>query len=179
MTLEEAKELLHKNSIPFELCEFQGEDEYWHHAALFPYTKNAKPCKVIAIIIRSMNGKKNIELQFNAVDDIFRFEELLFGDYCYEMFCYKEEILADDLIRNIMEIQQGNLMIIVANDLKKRRWLGDACFDLSDDDDEFGKPGFQKAMQLIQKPKGSFSKLLGSKTQYEIFDWNTYQCIIK
>ena len=85
MTLNEAKALLSKNSISFELCEFQNEAEYLHHAMLFPNTANAKHCKVISIIIRSKNEKKNIELQFNAVDDISRFEELWFGDYCYEI----------------------------------------------------------------------------------------------
>ena len=80
MTLDEAKVLLSKNGISFELREFQNEIEYWHHVMPFPSTKNAKHCKVVAIIIRSKNEKKNIELQFNAVDDIFRFQELWFGE---------------------------------------------------------------------------------------------------
>ena len=63
MTLDKAKTLLSENNISFELHEFNSEAEYWHHTTLFPYTKNAKPCKVIAMIIRSNNGKKDIELQ--------------------------------------------------------------------------------------------------------------------
>lgn len=179
MTLDEAKALLSENSISFGLHEFNNEAEYWHHTMLFPYTKNAKSCKVIAMIIRSNNGKKDIELQFNADGDLFRFEELRFGDYCYEMFDYNEDMLADDLIHNIFEIKQGNLIIIVANDIRKKRWLADACFDLSDNDDTFGNPGFQKALQRIKKPKSLFSKLLRVKEQYEIYDWNSYQCIVK
>ena len=179
MTLDKAKTLLSENNISFELHEFNSESEYWHHTALFPYTKNAKPSKVIAMIIRSNNGKKDIELQFNAVGDVFRFQELRFGDFCYEMFDYNEDMLADDLIRNILEIKQGNRIMIVLNDIRKKRWLGDACFDLSDNDDTFGKPGFQKALQRIKRPKGLFSKLLRVKEQYEIYDWNLYQCIVK
>lgn len=179
MTLDEVKALLSENNISFGLYEFNNEAEYWHHTTLFPYTKNAKPCKVTAVIIRSNNGKKNIELQFNAVDDMFRFEELWFGDYCYEMFDYNEDMLADDLIRNILEIKQGNLIVIVLNDIRKKRWLADACFDLSDDDDDAGEPGFQKALQRIKRPKGLLSKLLRFQEQYEIYDWNTYQCIVK
>ena len=89
MTLQEAKDLLSKNNIYFDICKFESEAEYWHHISLFPYTKNAKNCKVIALIIMSNNGQKNIELQFNAVKNEFRFEELHFGDYSFEMFDYK------------------------------------------------------------------------------------------
>lgn len=179
MTLDEAKELLKEKNISFSLCEFENEREYWQHTTLFPYTKNAKPCKVIALCIQSRNGHKNIELQFNRVEDTFVFEELRFGDYCYEMFDCNLEMLADRLIHNITEIIKGKLTIIVSNDLDKKRWLGDACFDRDDDDKSFGEPGFQKAMQRIKKPKSFLSKLLGTKKQYEIFSWNNYQCIVE
>ena len=179
MTLEEAKQLLRTNNIEFETLEFSKESEYWHHRMLFPYTKNAKPCKVIAIIIKSNNEKKNIELQFNLRDNRFLFEELSFGDYCFEMFDYKEEYLAKDLLENIRLIMSGSFKVILANDLKKHRWLGDACFDMNDDDDDFGKQGFEKAINRIKKPKSFISKLTKSKVLYEIYDWNTYQSIEK
>lgn len=173
MTLEEAKEFMRSNNIPFELREFQNEKEYWRHVTMFPYTKNAKSCKVIAMVIRSNNGKKDIELQFNAVGDGFRFEELCFGDFGYEMFgC------ATELLDRINEIKSGSFVVIVANDIRKKCWLGDACFDMNDDD-AFGKPGFEKAMKRIKKPKGLISKLFNTQKQYEIYDWNTYQCIVK
>ena len=178
MTLLEAKELLIKNDITFEALEFENEAEYWLHATPFPYIKNAKSCKVMAIIIKSINEKKNIELQFNDVDGVYYFEELRFGDYCYEMFDYNEEMIPDELINNILEIMQGHLRIINLTDLTKKRWLGDACFNLNDDD-MFGEVGFQKAMKRIEKPKNFLSKLRRSKKQYEIYDWNTYQCIVK
>ena len=179
MTLFEAKKLLTENNFVFETREFEDEATYWHHTMLFPYTKNAKNCKVIALIITSNNGKKNIELQFNAVDDDFLFEELRFGDFCFEMFDYKEEILANDLLNHINEIKGGAFSVIVANDLKNKKWLADSCFDMKDDDDHFGKPGFEKAIQIIQAPKSFISKLLKASKQYEIYDWNIYQCIIQ
>ena len=175
----EAKKLLTENDLVFEVSDFEDEATYWHHTMLFPYTKNARNCKVLALIITSNNGKKNIELQFNAVDDDFLFEELRFGDFCFEMFDYKEEILANDLLNHINEIKGGTFSVIVANDLKNQRWLGDSCFDLKDEDDLLGKPGFEKAIQQICAPKSFISKLLKTNKQYEIYDWNTYQCIIK
>ena len=67
MTLDEAKRLLSGQGIPFEVCEFENEATYWHHVTLFPYTKNAKNCKVIALVIPSPNGEKNIELQCTKI----------------------------------------------------------------------------------------------------------------
>ena len=62
MTLQEAKDLLSRNSICFDICEFKNESEYWRHTMLFPYTKNAKNCKVVALIIKSNQGRMHIEL---------------------------------------------------------------------------------------------------------------------
>ncbi len=178
MTLEEARVLLSNNNIPHQLCDFHNEAEYWRHTSMFPYTKNAQSCKVTVIVIQSNNTHKNIELQFNVIDGIQKFVELWFGAYSYEMFDCIEEIQADDLMDRVVEIMQGNLKMIIANDLKKKRWLGDACFDLTDDD-AFGNPGFEKAMKRIQKKKGLWEKLTKSQKQYEIYDWNNYQLIIK
>ena len=179
MTLNDVKILLSENNIVFDVREYENEAAYWHHVSMFPYTKNAKPCKVIALIIQSNNGRIDIELQFNAIDNNFRFEELWFGGYSFEMFDCNEEMLADDLLDRIKEIQSGNFVVIYANDLKKRSWLGDACFDLNGEDDAFGRSGFEKALERIRKPKGLISKLFKTQKQYEIYDWNTYQCIVK
>ncbi len=178
MTLDEAKLLLNNNNISYQLCEFQNEAEYWHHTLLFPYTKNAKSCKVTVIVIKSNNEHKNIELQFNTINNISEFVELRFGGYSYEMFNHVEEMLADDLINIIGEIMQGNLKIIISNDLKKKCWLGDACFDMMDDD-YFGNSEFQEALQNIHKKKGFFEKIMHSQKQYEIYDWNNYRSVIK
>ena len=101
MTLQEAKDLLSRNSICFDICEFKNESEYWRHTMLFPYTKNAKNCKVVALIIKSNQGRMNIELQFNKTDNDFIFEELHFGGFSFEMFDWQEEMLADDLLDRI------------------------------------------------------------------------------
>ena len=71
MTLDDAKVLLTDNNIPFDLVEYENEKEYWHHTMLFPYTKNAQVCKVLVLVVRSNNGKKDIELQFNEKDESF------------------------------------------------------------------------------------------------------------
>ena len=179
MTLNEVKVLLSENQIPFELCEFENEAAYWQHISQFPYTQNAKVCKVIALIISSNNHHKNIELQFNALNDEFILDELYFGDYGFEMFDYTEEMLANDLVNNINKIRSGYLVVITAINLNNKRRLGDALFYLSGDDDAFGEEGYKKALRQIHKPKGLLARLFKSKIQYEIYDWDSYQCIIK
>lgn len=179
MLLEEAKMLLAENNIPFELQEHQNEKEYWHHKMQFAYTDNAKECKVVAMIVKSNNGNKNIELQFNSVNNNFIFDDMCFGGFSYELFDIPEEELSAEMISIITEIMKGNLAIITVNNLKKKHLMGDACFNLNDDDNTFGKPGFEKAIDYIKKPQGFLKKFVKPQRQYEIYDWNTYQCIIK
>ncbi len=178
MTLDEVKEMLQEDNIPYEISEFENEEEYWQHVALFPYTQNAKPCKVIALIIYSKNGKKNIELQFNESGGAFYFEDLRFGEHSYELFDCQEDFLQQSLIDEINRVLANSVIVIVANDLKKQKWLGDAIFGKKENDD-FGLPDFEKTMKRINKKKGFFVKLFQSKMQYEIYDWNTYECIVK
>ena len=64
----------------------------------------------------------------------------------------------------------------------KERILYHACvasISYGNDDDAFGRQGFEKAMEQIKKPKGLISRLFGTQKQYEIYDGNTYQCIVK
>ena len=53
-------------------------------------------------------------------------------------------------------------------------------FDLDDNDDDlYGKQGFEKAVKSIHKKKSFIKKLLGISHSYEIYDWNTYRCMVK
>ena len=181
MTLIEAIELLQENSIPFEQCEYSSETDYWYHTMMISNTKNAKSCKVAALIIPSQNNHTNIELQFNEQDDDFIFRDLWFGSLSFEEFMVSEETLADDIIERISEIRQGALTVVTVYgmNIKGRFWIADMCFDRNDtEDDLFGEAGFQKAMRRFQKRKGLFGKMFQRQRQYEIYDWNSYQCII-
>ena len=189
MTLDEAKVLLTENDIDFELVEYKDEEEYLHHTALYPYTKHAKSCKVLAMVVKSKNGEKDIELQFNEEHGIFYFVELRFGSFSFEMFEDSEEgKLTEKLMIHIREMQAGNYVVIVANNIEKHFELWDSCFEVNDtENDFFGKKAFEAEIHRIQglenASKGWFEKfldkLLRTKIQYEIYDWNTYKCIVK
>ena len=180
MNLTEVKHLLDANGIPYHCEEFENEREYWTHRMTFPYLKNAKPCKVLALVIRSNNGEKNIGIQFNQEGEDFIFQDVYFGDYSFELFDFGEEFLAEAITDRISEVMGGKLSFVIVNNLKKRCWIGDACFDLDDENDRlFGKLEYDEVLRKINKPKSFLAKLLHSKMQYEIYDWNHYQRIVK
>ncbi len=180
MTLMEAKALLNEHNIPCVEKEYESEKDFWLHISLFPYEKKAKSCKVNSLIILSNNGKTNIELQFNETDDAYVFHDVWFGEYAYELFDCEEKFLGEEIITIISEAKSGNIRIVVINDLKHRRWCGDEIFDVQDNQDKwFGNKGFEKTVTKILKPKRFLDKLLKTKYQYEIYDWNSYRCIVK
>lgn len=179
MTLTDAKILMERHRIPYQTAQYENEEAYYRHLALFPYTKNARDCKVIALVIPAVNGVMDIELQFNQKRGEYVFWDLFFGDYCFDMFDYNPDMLEADLLENIGQIVDGKLAVIVKNDLKRKHWLGDARFDLTDDDNVFGEPGFRAAVAKIEKPKTFWQKLTGKRIQYDIYDWRTHRQVIK
>lgn len=180
MTINEAKVLLDSNNISFSELNFHTVSESRLYKSPFSYLKNAGKHQVKALVVSSNNKHKNIELQF--VDENnngnYTFVDLYFGEYFYELFDCQEEFLHRSIIDEINSIISNNVIVIVSNNLSKGKWCGDAIFDKTENDG-FGLPGFKRAMPRINKKKGLLAKLFGSKMQYEIFDWNTYQCVIK
>ena len=180
MILSQAKELLIANSILFQECEFANEADFLNHISQFPCTKKSKTHKFYALIIPSNNGKKHIELEFEENNGKFVFWDLWFGDFCFEYFSGDADEDCSYLIEEIQEIMKGYHTVINVTNPVTKRWIADAQFDRNDtDDDIFGEIGFQKAMKRIRKKKTFFDRLFGFNRKYEIYDWNTYECIIK
>lgn len=179
MTLIEAKTMLERRRIPYQTAQYESEGEYYRHLTPFPNLKNAGSCRVIALVIPAVNGVKDIELQFNRKRGGYVFVDLWFGGYSFEMFAYDPDLVEADVLDFIGQIADGKLAVIEINDLKKKRWKGDMSFDLSDDDDVFGAPGFREALEKIEKPKTFWQKLTGQSIQYDIYDWRTHRQIVK
>lgn len=179
MNLNDAKTLLEKHRIPYHMAQYESEAAYWHHLMPFPRTDHAAKRKVTALVIPAPNGAKHIELQFNRVRSEYIFEDLWFGGYSFEMFGYEPDMLEADLLDIIGRIVDGKLAIIEANDLKRKRCVRDGSFDLKDDDNVFGAPGFREAVAKIEAPKTFWQKLTGKTIQYDIYDWRTHRQIVK
>ena len=172
MTLNRAKELLLSKNIPFEIVEYKNGSDFWKHILLFPNTKHADSSKVMAIVIKSNNKQKNLELQFNESKEGFLFQELWFGDYSFEAFDYGADVLEQEILADIERVMSDTFIACSLNDLKKKRWLADGLVEKDDED-------AKKIQQKILKPKSWIEKLFKTQLQYEIYDWNNYQIIIK
>lgn len=120
MTLNDAENLLKSNNVPFELCKYKNEKEYLKHLMLYSNTKYASDNEIIVLEIKSNNNHKNIELEFELVEDNYIFVNLMFGEYDYEMFDWNENTLNDDLINEINKIINGKSTVIIINNLKKK-----------------------------------------------------------
>ena len=179
MTLDEVKVLLDENEYIYHIDEYENEKQFLEHIYVFPNLKEYEDCRVRSIVILCNNGYKNIEIQFNEIDGEFEFIELLFGEFCFDMFECEPEHVADDLMFHIYQIVAEEIAIITRNDLTKKKWLDDACFSLYDDDPAFGEPGFFMAVQNIQRPKSALEEKFTTKKQFEIYTANSYQCIIR
>ena len=170
MLMNEAKNLLLANHIEFQEQAYKNETAFLCNLDyLCPI---GRPCAVAALTIPCKNGHKNISLQFNEEDDCFRFEELWFGDYSFELFDLNEEALQDKLLPTIADILEGKIVVITAQNLKNRRWLWDGyCYK----DDTW----YEKRLHRIEKPNDFWARLLHSQTKYEIYDYYDYRCITK
>lgn len=179
MTLNDAKVLLERKRIPYRTAQYESEAEYWRHISRFSDLSQAGSCRTMALVIPSVNGAKDIELQFNRVRGEYLFEELWFGAYDFEMSDYDPDLVEADILDIIGQIVDGKLMVIEANDLKTKRWVNYSCFDLTDSDAVFGEPGYREAIEKIEAPKTLWQKLTGRKLQYDIYDWRTHRQIVK
>lgn len=176
MNINEIKTILEENSIQFYEAEYSSEKEYFKHAFMFSNVNKASSCRVKVLVIESKNSYKNIELQFNDVKDDVIYVEMNFGGYIFDTFDCKPELLAEMLLKNIFDVMSGKMRVVIANNLKKKCWCGDALFDMTDSE---SKESYLKAVEKIESPKGFFDKLFNVEIQYEIFDWNTYNLLKK
>ena len=179
MTLNEAKILLERNRIPYHIAQYESEAEYLRHLMPSPYIQNIPKCKIIALVIPSVNGVKDIELQFNRLRGEYIFQELWFGGFGFDLFNPEPHILEADLLDTIGRIVDGKLAVIGCYNLKRKRWISDGYYDLTDDDNVFGAPGYREAIAKIEAPKTFWQKLTGKQLQYDIYDWRTYRQVIK
>ena len=172
MNLNRAKALLSGKGIPFHTEEYGCEADFWKHILLFPYTKNAADCKVITIVINSNNKHKHLELQFVKTEEDYTFRELWFGNYSFEALDYEPDILEDTILSHIEDVMSGDLAAFAINDLNKKQWIGDGLYEKNG--------GYaEKLRRDALKPKSWAQKIRNMKLQYEFYDWDNYEKIIK
>ena len=86
-------------------------------------------------------------------------------------------LLPNDILETIGRIVDCKLGFIQMTDPKHRRWLGDACYDLTDSDEVFGAPGFRNAVVKASAKRSLWDRITGRERRYEIYTWQTYRTI--
>ena len=179
MTLTDAKMLLEQRRIPYRTAQYEDEGAYFRHLSPFSDTANGRNCKVTALVIPAVNGQKDIELQFRHRRGEYVFAELYFGGCGFELYDWDPDLLEAEILDIIGQIVDCKLAVIQCCDLKRKRWVSDACYDLTEDDNVFGASGYREAVAKIDAPKTFWKKLTGESLQYEIYDWRTCRQVKK
>lgn len=179
MRLTEVEKLLKENNIPFTLT-VKSCRQYVRKRGLLG---KRQELRVYALFtIPNPNHEKNIEIIFEDDSENLKFSDLKFGEYDYEMFCLEEEDLLQDVLKEIKDIQSGKVWVIRATDAKTGVWFFDEIFydgDENDEDDWNDMDDLYKIISRIRKPKSLWSKITGRSSCYEIYNWDTYEKIIK
>lgn len=175
--LDRIKEKLQDLEIPFEESHYENRIIFWQEIEVFPDEEKPAPYPVLALTIKSNNDKKDLAVVFEQVGDRYEFCDLFFGSFGFELFDSGEEVTDELLLDLIKNVMQNEATVIYAVDITKNKWLWDGIFDLNDPDPH-DKEEFEQKLIEIQKPKKGLSKLLDHETRYEIYNWNTYRCVL-
>lgn len=176
MKWNEVKNLLEHNGLEYKSSRVENIGEH-HRQQGFLKSKENHAIKMITI--PNPYHDKNIELIFDSDGENPKFYDLDFGGYCYELFDCNEDDIEKQLIKEIKDIISGNVYIIFARNVKSGEWFFDGCFFDSPDEDENTMDEFRDLIARIRSPKSWIRKITKRIDQYEIFNWNSYECVIK
>lgn len=176
MTFSEVTQLLDSHSIGYDVRYIDNPAEYYKKRG-FPNIRNCPPFTLI--VISNPNHSKDIELSFTGCGDNPDLEEMSFGSYCHEMFSFTKRYVRNVLIDEIKNIMDGKVYVICAYNQKNGRLYFDGGFDDSVFEWKENMDEFRKAVEKIRAPKNTFSRLTGRTDRYEIFNWNSYEEVVK
>ncbi len=166
MTLEEGRQLLTGEGIPFEELRFENERAYWADVSFWDNGNPGKEEPVTVLRIPAPNGRRHLDLQFLSGE----FLDLWFGGFSYEMWENLEKALAGDILDCIRTVREQGYWCMIRVDAEQGFWQGDACSD----PEEYA---MGDCLQKLRTPKGFWARLLNRRFLYEVYDWNEYHRI--
>ena len=176
MTLSEVQALLDQNGITYQLTTEQNRAVFYQRKGFFPSVDTGA---FHLLTIPNPNHCKAIELIFEDDSPDSGFYDLEFGGYWYELWGWKEEGLAQDLLDEIKKILDGKAYVIFATDAKTGKWFASGLYCDMENPEWNDMDSFQKAVTRIKKPKSWWRKLIRRTDIYEIYNWNHYERIVK
>ncbi len=177
MKLSDVKKLLDENGYTYTQTIVLSRAEFYRQKGFNPSEDTGA---FVLLSINNPNHTKNIELIFGDDSDNPDFYDLEFGGYWYELFDCEENYVAQELLTEIQRIINGNTHIIFATDANKNgRLFFDAIYYDFPDEEMNCMDAFHKAVKKIKSPKSWWRKLTGRTDIYEIFNWTSYERIVK
>ena len=176
MKLADVKKLLNDNDYTYIEIIVPSRAEFYRQKGFNPSEDTGA---FVLLSIPNPNHTKNIELIFSDDSDNPDFYDLEFGGFWYEMFGCRDEELPEYLLEEIQRIVCGNSYIIFATNAKNGGWFFDAIYYDLPDEEMNCMDAFHNTLSKIQSPKSLWRKLIGRIDIYEIFNWTSYERIVK
>ena len=159
ITLETVKQRLYDEGIHYTV-HLDVTDEHWDSNVI----KIDGGC--IEAPLRVVFGDANGE---------YRFIDLRFGRYDYELFDFCEENILDELVEDIRAVLAGKTRVISAWYTRTRRWRGDACYYVAPGEEDDDSVEFAAALCKIGRRKNWLVRILTRRVTYAVYDWNEYR----
>ena len=166
MTLEEGRQFLAGEGIPYTELNFENENRYWAEVSCWNTRNQGRDEPVTVLRIEAPNGRRHLDMEFLGGE----FLDLWFGGFSFEL--WESEDLRGDLLYYIRQIMAGQGWCAIAVDLKTERFAGDGYFPV-----EEGNITFQEELQWRYAPKTAIERLFRAPILHELYDWNEYHRI--
>lgn len=166
MTLEEGRQLLAREGLPFIELRFETERDFFSAVCPWAVTAAGRKAPVTVLRAEAPNGRRHLELQF--MED--RLVDLFFGGFSFEL--WEESDPEKALLESIRLVTGGQSWVSITVNAKTNRWMGDGWFPVND-----GSGTLRQALSKLECPRAWWKRLPGSRRIYEVYDWNEYHRI--
>lgn len=177
MKLIDVKKLLEDNGYTYSQTIVPNRAEFYRQKGFNPSDDTGA---FVLLSIPNPNHQVDIQIIFKDATEDAVFSDLEFGGYWYELFDCEETNIAQELLTEIQRIVSGSAYVIFASIVKKGvhwRWSG-VYYDLPDSEMN-DMDAFRNTVHKIKSVKNWWSKLTGKTDIYEIFNWTSYEKIVK
>lgn len=177
MKLIDVKKLLDDNGYKYTQTIVPSRAEFYQQKGFNPSKDTGA---FILLSIPNPNHRIDIQIIFSDTTNNPDFSDLEFGGYWYELFDCEESYVAQELLTEIQRIINGNTHIIFASMVKKGvHWRWDGKYDDLPDAEMNSMDAFRDTVEKIRAPKSWWKRLTCKTYIYEIFNWTSYEKIVK
>ncbi len=177
MKLIDVKKLLDDNGYTYTQTIVPSRAEFYGQKG---FNQSEDTEAFVLLSIPNPNHHIDIQIIFKDATENPDFIDLEFGGYWYELFDCEEKYVAHELLTEIQRIINGRTYIIFASMMKKGvHWCWDGKYDNLPDAEMNSMGTFHNTVKKIKSPKSWWEKLTCKTRIYEIYNWTSYEKIVK